>query len=309
MACVPAGLQGETRDGQRDDRADAAMNRRPHDFDELMAPDPSAGFTAFLMRYRPDLSPVQLGLGQRIDYDLSDRSPAASGTRPGGAPVAAEGTTVLALRFRDGVVLAGDRRATEGSFIAHRYIEKVHQTDSHSAVAVAGAAGPALEIVRLFQTELEHYEKVQGARLSLAGQANRLAALIRGHFELALRGLVVVPVFAGFDEGSRTGRIFKYDVTGGRYEEREFHAEGSGGKLARSFVKQGFDPEMSDDDAVKLALAALYEAADEDAGTGGPDVARGIYPTIARIDSAGFARLDDSDVAERFKAIIGGDGA
>lgn len=211
---------------------------------------------------------------------------------------------MLALRSRDGVVLAGDRRATEGSFIAHRYIEKVHQTDSHSAVAVAGVAGPALEIVRLFQTELEHYEKVQGGRLSLAGQANRLAALIRGHFELAVRGLVVVPVFAGFDEGAGGGRIFKYDVTGGRYEEREFHAEGSGGKLARSFVKQAFDPEMSGDDAVRLALAALYEAADEDAGTGGPDMARGIYPTIATIEAEGFTRLDDSEVAERFKAIV-----
>lgn len=215
-----------------------------------------------------------------------------------------EGTTVLALRYEGGVVLAGDRRATEGSFIAHRYIEKVHRTDTHSAVAVAGAAGPALEIVRLFQTELEHYEKVQGTRLSLAGQANRLASLVRAHFEMALRGLVVVPVFGGYDEGTRTGRIFKYDLTGGRYEEREFHAEGSGGRLARSFIKQAFDPSMSRDAGIDLALQALYEAADEDAGTGGPDLARGIYPTIATVAESGFVRLPDEEVAERFKRIL-----
>jgi proteasome beta subunit len=283
------------------------MTRNFRHFSELTAPDPSASFTAFLMRHSPDLLATRSMARTSLHEAGMAVSAGVGDTGSGTVPVVAEGTTVLALRFRDGVVLAGDRRATEGSFIAHRYIEKVHQTDSHSAVAVAGAAGPALEIVRLFQTELEHYEKVQGARLSLAGQANRLASLIRGHFELALRGLVVVPVFAGYDDGTGGGRIFKYDVTGGRYEEREFHAEGSGGKLARSFVKQGFDPEMSADDAIGLALAALYEAADEDAGTGGPDMARGIYPTIAKVDSGGFTRLDDEDVARRFRSIVGKD--
>ncbi len=281
------------------------MSLRSGEFEKLTSPDPSASFTAFLLRHSPQLLLRASGIGE--EWQPTSGHPGSSKARYGeieARTLTAEGTTVLALRYKDGVVMAGDRRATEGSFIAHRYIEKVHQTDSHSAVAVAGAAGPALEIVRLFQTELEHYEKVQGARLSIAGQANRLAALIRGHFELALRGLVVVPVFAGFDQRSSEGRIFKYDVTGGRYEEREFHAEGSGGKLARSFIKQGFDIEMSADAAVELALAALYEAADEDAGTGGPDMARGIYPTIAIVDSSGFRRLEDSHIAQRFEAIV-----
>ncbi len=283
------------------------MTRRLYGFEELTAPDPSASFSTFLARYAPDLGPTTVplcGSGRESPVLQGPPLEASLGPREVVGRVA-EGTTVLALRYDEGVVMAGDRRATEGSFIAHRYIEKVHQTDTHSAVAVAGAAGPALEMVRLFQTELEHYEKVQGTRLSVAGQANRLAALIRGHFELALRGLVVVPVFAGYDESAGCGRIFKYDVTGGRYEDREFHAEGSGGKLARSFIKQAFDPSMSGDEAVTLALQALYEAADEDAGTGGPDMARGIYPTIAMIDASGFRRLDDDDVADRFKAILG----
>ena len=278
--------------------------RRAYDFEKLTAADPAASFVSFLRSL--DHTGSGVGFAPTVATTLGSRVSSSGNSKllASETPSVLAGTTVLALRYKSGVVLAGDRRATEGSFIAHRYIEKVHQTDSHSAVAVAGAAGPALEIVRLFQTELEHYEKVQGTRLSLPGQANRLAALIRGHFELALRGLVVVPVFAGFDDSTRTGRIFKYDVTGGRYEEREFHAEGSGGKLARSFIKQGFRVSMSADDAIEVALAALYEAADEDAGTGGPDLARGIYPTIATIDAGGFKRLEDSDVAKRFKAII-----
>jgi proteasome beta subunit len=281
----------------------------PSDFDILAMPDPSASFVGFLARYRPHLLPspvIQGGYSATPGRIASNRAAIRDDVLADSAArmVVAEGTTVLALRYEGGVVLAGDRRATEGSFIAHRYIEKVHRTDSHSAVAVAGAAGPALEIVRLFQTELEHYEKVQGVRLSIAGQANRLASLVRSHFELALRGLVVVPVFGGYDEAAGVGRIFKYDLTGGRYEEREFHAEGSGGRLARSFIKQGFDPSMSRDAAVDLALEALYEAADEDAGTGGPDLARGIYPTIATVDSAGFARIADEEVADRFKRIL-----
>ncbi|RIK11251.1 MAG: proteasome subunit beta [Acidobacteria bacterium] len=217
----------------------------------------------------------------------------------------AEGTTVLSLRYDLGVVIAGDRRATEGSFIAHRSIEKVFLADDFSGVAIAGAAGPALEMVRLFQTELEHYEKVQGDRLSLEGKANRLATLIRNNFALAVQGLVVVPIFAGFDLRRGVGRIFKYDVTGGRYEESDYHAEGSGGRIARSYIKQHFEEGLSEEDAVRVATGALYEAADEDSGTGGPDLARGIYPTVASIDSGGFRAIPENVVAERFGEVLG----
>lgn len=216
-----------------------------------------------------------------------------------------EGTTVLALRFDSGVIIAGDRRATEGSFIAHRSIEKVYLADSYSGVAIAGAAGPALEMVRLFQTELEHYEKVQGSRLSLEGKANRLATLIRNNFNLALQGLVVVPIFAGFDHRKGCGRIFKYDLTGGRYEESDYHAEGSGGRIARSYIKQHFHDGLGEVQAIRVATGALYEAADEDAGTGGPDLARGIYPTVAAIDSEGFRAIPEHVVAERFAEVLG----
>lgn len=217
----------------------------------------------------------------------------------------AEGTTVLALRFDRGVVIAGDRRATEGSFIAHRSIEKVFLADEFSGVAIAGAAGPALEMVRLFQTELEHYEKVQGGRLSLEGKANRLATLIRNNFTMAIQGLVVVPIFAGFDLRRGSGRIFKYDVTGGRYEEGDYHAEGSGGRIARSYIKQHFADGLGEEDAVRVATGALYEAADEDSGTGGPDLARGIYPTVAAIDAEGFRPIPETVVAERFNEVLG----
>lgn len=246
--------------------------------------DVTASFYEMLRLERPDL----------VGYD-SDMQ---------GLEVA-EGTTVLALRYDSGVVIAGDRRATEGSFIAHRSIEKVFLADDFSGVAIAGAAGPALEMVRLFQTELEHYEKVQGDRLSLEGKANRLATLIRNNFALAVQGLVVVPIFAGFDLRRGTGRIYKYDVTGGRYEEGDYHAEGSGGRIARSYIKQHFENGLSEEDAIRVATGALYEAADEDSGTGGPDLARGIYPTVAAIDSGGFRPIPESVVAERFGEVLG----
>lgn len=246
--------------------------------------DVTASFHEMLRHERPDL----------VAYDCEAR----------GIEVA-EGTTVLSLRYDGGVVIAGDRRATEGSFIAHRSIEKVFLADEFSGVAIAGAAGPALEMVRLFQTELEHYEKVQGDRLSLEGKANRLATLIRNNFALAIQGLVVVPIFAGFDLRRGAGRIYKYDVTGGRYEESDYHAEGSGGRIARSYIKQHFEDGLSEEDAIRVATGALYEAADEDSGTGGPDLARGIYPTVAAIDASGFRAIPESVVAERFGEVLG----
>lgn len=223
---------------------------------------------------------------------------------PGGKIHTPEGTTVLALRFGDGVIVAGDRRATEGFQIAHRSIEKVFAADDMSAVAIAGAAGPAVEMVTLFQTELEHYEKVEGERLSLEGKANKLSQMIRSNLPMAMQGLVVVPLFAGFDQARGEGRIFKYDVTGGRYEEDDYHATGSGGKDARSSLKKRFKADLTRDEAVKIAIEALFDAADEDVGTGGPDLMRGIFPTVAAITSEGMVEIAEADIKSLFEELI-----
>jgi proteasome beta subunit len=221
-----------------------------------------------------------------------------------GHVVGPEGTTVLALRFKDGVIMAGDRRATEGFQIAHRSIEKVFEADDMSAVGIAGAAGPAVEMVRLFQTELEHYEKVEGERLSLEGKANKLSQMIRANLPAAMQGLAVVPVFAGFDEARGEGRIFKYDITGGRYEEDDYHSSGSGGKDARSSLKKRFKANLTRDEAVKIAIEALFDAADEDVGTGGPDLMRGIFPTVVAITSDGTVEIAEDEIRALFEELI-----
>jgi proteasome beta subunit len=214
------------------------------------------------------------------------------------------GTTIVALRYGDGVVMAGDRRATAGSSIAHRAMDKVHPADRWSGVAIAGAAGFALEMVKLFQLQLEHYEKVEGSVLSLEGKANQLAAMVRQNLPMAMQGLVVIPLFAGFDLRRRQGRIFTYDATGGRYEETDFHADGSGGRDARTAIKLQWHEDIDRVAAIELAVQALYEAADEDSATGGPDAIRGIYPTVATITGEGYEAVADSEVAERFAALI-----
>lgn len=227
-----------------------------------------------------------------------------AGGGEGGKPSVPHGTTVLALRYRDGVVIAGDRQASEGYQVAHRRIEKIFKSDDLSAVGIAGAAGPAMEMARLFQTELEHYEKVEGENLSLDGKANRLGAMIRANLPMAMQGLVVVPIFAGFDERAGMGRLFKYDVTGGRYEEADYFAQGSGGKDARDSLKKSFKRDMSKDDAVRAALEALVDAADEDLGTGGPDFQRGIYPTVKTITRSGITDMPDEDVRRNLEGIL-----
>src|SRR3989449_8077827 len=178
------------------------------------------------------------------------------------------GTTVLALRYRDGVIMAGDRQATAGYHVASRRIQKIFKADDLSGVGIAGAAGPAVEMAKLFQTELEHYEKVEGDNLSLEGKANKLGQMIRMNLPMAMQGLVVVPIFAGFDERTGTGRLFKYDVTGGRYEETDYFAQGSGGKDARDSLKKRFKRDMPRSYAVLVAVVSLIDAADEDLGTG-----------------------------------------
>jgi proteasome beta subunit len=214
------------------------------------------------------------------------------------------GTTIAAIRYADGVVMAGDRRATAGSSIAHRAMEKVQPADRHSGVAFAGSAGIGMEMVRVFQLQLEHYEKVEGSMVSLEGKANQLSQLLKANLAMAMQGFVVVPLFAGYDVRQRRGRIYSFDPTGGRYEETEFHADGSGGRDARTTIKLGWHEGMDRNATVELAVQALYEAADEDSATGGPDTVRGIYPTVATITVAGFERLPESEVAERFAAVI-----
>jgi len=241
---------------------------------------------------------------------LVRRSAPAPGSGPGPVDVAgmtpavAHGTTVVALRYADGVVMAGDRRATEGNIIAHRAMEKVFPADRHSAVAIAGAAGPAVEMVKLFQTQLEHYEKVEGVALSLEGKANQLGQMVREHLPMAMQGLVVVPLFAGYDLLLGEGRIFTYDVTGGHFEEADHAATGSGGRDARTTIKLGWRRGLPRSEAIELAVRALYEAADEDAATGGPDLVRGIYPMVATVTADGYTRAEQQEVAERFAGLV-----
>ena len=213
-------------------------------------------------------------------------------------------TTCIALRFDDGVVMAGDRRATSGNLISHRSMEKVVQADAYSGVAIAGAAGPAMEMIRLFQLQLEHYEKVEGTHLSLAGKANQLSMMVRGNLPAAMQGMVVVPIFGGYDLRRDVGRLWDFDATGGRYEERNHVATGSGSLHAGTVIKVGFRSDMSRDDAIQLACRSLWEAADADSATGGPDALRGIYPVVAAIDVEGWERIPDTDLANRFDAIV-----
>jgi proteasome beta subunit len=244
----------------------------------------SSSFVDFLAQHAPDLLP-----GRRTPLPVGD-------VTPGGA--APHATTIVALSFAGGVVMAGDRRATMGSQIASRDIEKVFPADEYSAIGIAGTAGLAVELVRLFQLELEHYEKIEGTPLSLDGKANRLATMIRGNLGLALQGLAVVPLFAGFDLDRGTGRIFSYDVTGGRYEEHQHHSVGSGSVFARGSLKKLWRPGLDAADAVRVAVEALVDAADDDSATGGPDTSRRIWPVVATVTAAGYLRVPQDDLGE-----------
>jgi len=240
-----------------------------------------------------------------FDLVMSVRPEVAPVARSGDVP-AAHGTTVLGLKFGGGVVMAGDRRATEGFSIADDRIEKVFAADEYSAIAIAGAAGQAVEIVKLFQLELEHYEKITGDRLSLEGKANRLAQMIRGNFPMALQGLVVVPLFGGFDERRGDGRLFYYDATGGRWEEEDYHATGSGGRPAKSSLKKRWRPGLARDEAIRVAVEALVDASEEDSATGGPDPARGIYPNVVAIGPDGVTEVPEDEVRGAYQAVLEG---
>ncbi|MFQ5588200.1 MAG: proteasome subunit beta [Nitrospiria bacterium] len=214
------------------------------------------------------------------------------------------GTTILALRYRDGVVICGDRRATEGYTISERRIEKVYKTDETSAIAISGAAGACIELTRLFQVELEHYEKLEGTLLSMEGKANKLAQMIKANLPMAMQGLVVVPIYAGYDVKRKTGRIFKYDIAGGRYEERAYYATGSGGRDAKGTLKRLYQPDLKSDAATRIALEAIYDAAESDVATGGPDMLRGIFPNVKVIDKKGVKDVPDDTVKAVYEDMI-----
>ncbi|MBP2325665.1 proteasome beta subunit [Kibdelosporangium banguiense] len=254
----------------------------------------SSSFTDFLRSQAPELLPGAGGVGANPSPQVVSEIP--------------HGTTIVAITFAGGVLLAGDRRATAGNLIAQRDMEKVFVTDDYSAVGIAGTAGLAVDLVRLYTVELAHYEKIEGVPLSLDGKANKLASMVRGNLDMAMAGLAVVPLFVGYDVDAANpgGRIVSYDVVGGRYEERAgFHAVGSGSLFAKSALKKLYDPEGDQQAAVRAAVEALYDAAEDDTATGGPDVTRRIYPVIITINAAdGAVRLPDSVTGEVAEAVV-----
>jgi proteasome beta subunit len=215
-------------------------------------------------------------------------------------------TTIVAAMCDDGVVLAGDRRATAGSMIAKRDVEKVFRSDEFSGMGYTGTGSVGIEFVRLFQVELEHYEKMEGRSLSLEGKANRLAWMVRGNLGAAMQGLVVVPLFVGYDEAAGRGRIFSYDVAGGPYEEQRFYSIGSGSLFARGALKKLYTDGMPARDAALACVQALYDAADDDSATGGPDLTRRLFPVIATITADGFRKLPESESAEIAEQVVQG---
>jgi len=246
----------------------------------------SSSFTDFMGQVAPDLLPGgrPLPAGHTVD--------------------APHGTTIVTVEYAGGVLMAGDRRATMGNLIANRDMEKVFAADEYAVVGIAGTAGLAVELVRLYQVELEHYEKIEGALMSLEGKANRLATMIRGNLGNAMQGLTVVPLFAGFDLEDRLGRIYSYDVTGGCYREHDHHSIGSGSLFARGALKKLWRPGLSEADAVRIAVEALYDAADDDSATGGPDIGRRIWPTLAVVDVEGVRFLDDETLGSVVATIV-----
>jgi proteasome beta subunit len=249
-------------------------------------------FTHFLSSYAPEMLPVA-DLGPLAgNSDLIKNLPHA--------------TTIVTVVTSRGVVMAGDRRATAGNMISKRDVEKVFRADEYSAIAIAGVASVGLEYIRLFGVELEHYEKMEGRALSLEGKANRLGKMIRDNLMAAMQGLAVIPLFVGYDEDAKTGRIFSYDVAGGPYEEHRFHSIGSGSVFAKSALKKYYVDGMSVSDAILACVQALYDAADDDSATGGPDLTRKIFPIVATITEDGFTRLSDAEAADYAEAVVSG---
>ncbi len=251
-----------------------------------VAAEATSSFSEHLAQSRPDLLPY----GRAI--------PAAS------LPAVPHATTIVALSFAGGVLMAGDRRATMGTMIASRHIEKVFPADQYSVLGIAGTAGIAIDITRLFQVELEHYEKIEGTLLSLEGKANRLGAMIRANLPMALQGLAVIPLFAGFDTSRSLGRLFSYDVTGGRYEELEHHSVGSGSVFARGALKKLWKPYLSESDAVRVAVESLYDASDDDSATGGPDIVRRLWPIVYTVTRTGARKVSERELGAIVETVV-----
>src|SRR3954469_21764688 len=292
--CHPRRDRRRARDQRRGLREVVHPEGRPVGVDDSRLPASymtpgTSSFADFLASQSPELLPSRRAVPQGHAGDL-----------------APHGTTIVAATFPGGVVMAGDRRATMGNIIAQRDIEKVFPADEYSCVGIAGTAGLAVELVRLFQVELEHYEKIEGTTLSMDGKANRLAGLIRANLGMAMQGLAVVPLFAGFDLSADQGRIISYDVTGGRYEETAFHSVGSGSLFARGALKKLYREDLSETDCVTALVQALYDAADDDSATGGPDLTRRIFPVVVVITAEGGRRIPDADVAAIADSVIAG---
>jgi proteasome beta subunit len=267
----------------------------------------TSSFTDFLASYAPDLLP-----GRWVPGGPGPHGGPAGGAEgrpwaPGGGRSVSDlphATTIVTAVCEGGVIIAGDRRSTAGNMIAKRDVEKVFRTDEFSAMGIAGVASVGLEFVRLFQVELEHYEKMEGRSLSLEGKANRLATMIRGNIGGAMQGLAVVPLFVGYDEDAGIGRMFSYDVAGGPYEEHRYHSIGSGSVFARGSLKKLYKDGMPVRDAVMACVQALYDAADDDSATGGPDLTRKIYPVIGVVTADGFTRLSDTEAGEYARTVV-----
>jgi proteasome beta subunit len=254
----------------------------------------TSSFADFLATHSPGLLP-----GRTVPGASGDPASPAIRDLP-------HATTIVAAVTHEGVVLAGDRRATAGSMIAKRDVEKVFRSDEFSAISYAGTGSVGIEVIRLFQVELEHYEKMEGRSLSLEGKANRLASMVRGNLGAAMQGLVVVPLFVGYDEDTGQGRIFSYDVAGGPYEEHRFFSIGSGSLFARGALKKFYVDDMPERDAVVACVQALYDAADDDSATGGPDLTRRIYPIVATITADGFRKLPEAEAAQIAEEVVQG---
>jgi proteasome beta subunit len=248
----------------------------------------TSSFSEFLTSAAPELLPGSGGVS--VPSGLARELP--------------HGTTIVAAAFNGGVVMAGDRRATAGNMISQRDIEKVFRSDEFSCIGIAGVAGIGIDLVRLFQVELEHYEKLEGRVLSLEGKANRLAGIVRANLGGAMQGLVVVPLFAGYDTDEGVGRIFSYDVAGGRYEEQRFYSIGSGSVFARGALKKLYSDGLDDSSAIMACMEALYDAADDDSATGGSDVARRIWPIVVSVTADGYQRLSDEQAGSYAEAVI-----
>ncbi len=261
--------------------------------------DPCSSFYQFLSTECPELLPMA-----RWSSLLNAQGISGDASLSSRVPPWPHGTTVLAFIYQNGVLIAGDRRATEGFQIAANRMEKVFQTDNYSAMAIAGAAGPCVEMAKLFRIELEHYEKLDGQPLTCEGKANRLGLMVKANFPMVLQGLVVIPLFVGYDHRREVGRMFKYDITGGRYEDTDFHAVGSGGKDARLTLKEHFRKNLDEENAIRVALKALFNAAEEDVGTGGPDLLRRIFPTVKLVNTHGVRDVPESQLGNMCRELL-----